>query len=154
MQQQWRGPQVARLTPGQLCSLILQPYGDSATLFLRLSSLTAIIQPPHSKYLFSTSWLTLLMASASSWFYVLLASTYCPPWLGGTQICFCYQLLVSFPLLPAQILERENLLDLASNYRPPYRPLAQWFSNVGMKLPRRFIKTQIAQHHPQSFLIR
>lgn len=61
----------------QLRSLIFHSYGDSATLS-RLLNLTATHQPPPSEYHFSTLWHILLMAPAGSWFYILLASMYCP----------------------------------------------------------------------------
>ena len=135
--------------PQEPSSLTLHHHGDSATLSVSPSS-TAIKQTPHSEYLFPTSWLTLFIASARSWFLHLLGICILPS-VWGIQICFHSQLPFSFPLLPGQIVERVNLIDLANNHRPPHLPLAQWVSNLGMDSPGRFIKTQIAPCHPQSF---
>lgn len=137
-----KAPQVVMFTPQQLCWLtivmVTQQISFSGSLLELLSANHRTLN------LFPTSWLMVFIASASLWFHCL--GIYVLPSVWGTQICFPYQLPVSFSLLPVQILVRENLTVLASNHRLPHWLSDQQLSNLDIESPERFTKTQMAPH--------
>lgn len=129
----WQGTQVA-LTAVHY----LHHCGDSATLFLCFSSSVAISQPPHSAYLLSMSWFTLCLASCWLWFLNLLG-IFILPSIWVIQICFHYQLLVSFPCHQYKFMREKNWW-ISSNDRP-LKGFLPHGSQTGLKIaaPSEFL---------------
>lgn len=112
-----------------LSSCVDSPSWWSLSNFLSVSLVELLSANHLTLNLFPTSWLMVLIASASLWFHCL--GIYVLPSIWGTQICFPYQLPVSFSLLP--VLSDQRL------------------SNLDMESPERFTKTQMAPHRLRSF---